>query len=255
MSLDIERRDGVLRLCINRPDRLNALDHTAMNALTDAIIGAPTDPSLRAIVITGAGPAFCTGADLAAMSTADTAIPPQLVMSTAARGIRAIIDSPLPVIAQVNGVAAGVGASLALIADLIYAAESAYFLLPFTGIGLMPDGGSTAVAAASVGRTRAMEMSLLGKRITATEAQATGLVTACVPDAELSAAVDAAASRIVARPRRALELTKRAINDATLGELDNALERESVGQSELLIGADFAEGMSAMLQHRKPRFS
>lgn len=161
----------------------------------------------------------------------------------------------MPVVAAVNGPAAGVGVSIALSADLTYAAESAYFLLAFVGIGLMPDGGASLLVPASIGRAKAAELALLGDRVSAADADRVGLVTRTVPDAELAAHAGAVAARLASGPRRALELTKRALNAATLESLDRVLDREKAGQIELLASADFAEGASAMLQRRRPHFA
>ncbi|MFJ2839663.1 MULTISPECIES: enoyl-CoA hydratase-related protein [Nocardia] len=255
-SLHVDSEHGVLRITIDRQARMNAIDLATMAELSEAITAAAAEPTTRVIVLTGAGKAFCTGADLAAAAAAGgNEATPELVMDTANSVIRAIVDSPLPVIAQVNGPAAGVGASIALAADLIYAADDTYLLLPFTSIGLMPDGGATAMVAAAMGRARAAEMALLGARLPATEAAAAGLITRSVPAADLTEHVDTAAAKLATGPRRALELTKAAINAATLAELDGALAREKDGQTELLTSADFLEGMTAMLTRRAPIFA
>lgn len=253
-SLHIVRDGGVLRLTIDRQARMNAIDLDTMRRIADAV-GA-TDPSVRVIVITGAGKAFCTGADLAAASAGGgvAEADPEVVMDNANAMIRAVVDAPVPVIARINGPAAGVGASLALAADLIYADDSTYLLLPFTNIGLLPDGGATAVVAAAMGRARAAEMALLGERLPTVEAAAAGLITAALPVADLDSRIDAAAAKLVKGPRRALELTKKAVNAATLGHLDAALAREKTGQIELIGSADFAEGVAAMLTRREPKF-
>lgn len=175
-------------------------------------------------------------------------------MDVANDATRAIVEVPVPVVAAVNGPAAGIGVSLALAADLTYAAESAYFLLAFVGIGLMPDGGSSLLVPAAVGRAKAAEMALLGERVSAADADRIGLVSRTVPDGDLAAHARAVAARLASGPRRALELTKRSLNAATVAALDGALESEKAGQAELLASADFAEGAAAMLQKRMPRF-
>lgn len=247
---------GILRICINRPARLNAIDLATMSELADVIAGAAADSTIRVIVLTGEGRAFCTGADLAAAAASGgNEASPETVMAEAARMIRAVVQAPIPVIAQINGPAAGVGASLALAADLHYAAESTYLLLPFTAIGLLPDGGATALVPAGMGRARAMEMALLSNRLPAPEAAAAGLITAAVPDAELTEHVYAIATRLAAGPRRALELTKAAVNAATLSGLEPAFDREATAQIELLVSPDFYEGTMAMLGKRAPRFT
>ncbi|MFD3592977.1 enoyl-CoA hydratase [Nocardia sp. NPDC058640] len=255
MSLLVNEERGVLRITIDRQARMNAVDLATMSELGELIIAAETRPEVRVIVLTGAGKAFCTGADLAAAAAAGgNEASPEVVMDRANDVVRAIVDSPLPVIAQVNGPAAGVGAPIALAADLIYAADTAYLLLPFTSIGLMPDGGASAMVAAAMGRVRAAELALLGARLPAADAAAAGLITRCVPADRLSDQVEAVAAQLAAGPRRALQLTKAAINAATLTQLDDALAREKTGQSELLTSADFYEGMTAMLTRRPPHF-
>ncbi|MBM4725918.1 enoyl-CoA hydratase [Rhodococcus hoagii] len=252
-GLQWELRESVLELTISRPDRMNAVDMSTMRELGAAIREAGRDPSVRSILITGTGPAFCTGADLAAgaVNPAD----PTVVMDVANEVIRAIVEVPVPVVAAVNGPAAGVGVSIALAADLTYAADSAYFLLAFVGVGLMPDGGSSVLVAASIGRAKAAELALLGQRLSAAEADRSGLVSRTLPDGELLDHARAVAGRLATGPRRALELTKRALAAATLAALDDALERERAGQAELLASPDFAEGAAAMLQKRKPHYS
>ncbi len=176
-------------------------------------------------------------------------------MDAANRVIRGIVSAPVPVIAAVNGPAVGYGVALACAADLTYAAESAYFLLSFTSIGLMPDGGATALVAAAIGRARATELALLGQRLSATDAAQTGLVARILPDDQLAAHVEAVAGTLGAGPRRALELTRRALAASTLGHLDHALERERAGQIELIGTPDFAEGADAVLTKRPPTFA
>jgi enoyl-CoA hydratase len=254
-SLHVDRVGRILRLTIDRQARMNALDLDTMRGIGEVIGAVGADRSVRVVVLTGAGKAFCTGADLAAGAAGGgTEAAPDVVMDTANAMIRAVIDAPVPVIARINGPAAGVGTSLALAADLIYADDSTYLLLPFTNIGLLPDGGATAMVAAAMGRVRAAEMALLGERLPTTEAAAAGLITAALPAAELDDRIDAATAKLARGPRRALELTKKAITAATLGGLDAAMQREKVGQIELLGSPDFAEGIVAMLTRREPKF-
>lgn len=248
-----ELENGVLRLTFDRPKRLNAIDLPTMAAFGAAVREGGANPDVRTIVISGTGRAFCTGADLAA--AAGNPATPDVVMDTANDLIRAIVDAPVPVIAAVNGPAAGVGVSIALAADLTYAASSAYFLLAFVNIGLMPDGGASALVPAAIGRARAAEMALLGERLSADDADRFGLVSKTLADDELADHVSAIAARTSQGPRRALELTKRALNSATIDRIETALELEKVGQTELLTSADFAEGATAMLQKRPARFA
>jgi enoyl-CoA hydratase/carnithine racemase len=246
-------RDGrVLRVTLTNPERLNAIDYATMAVLGDVFSEAAGDPAVRAIVITGEGKAFCTGADLSAMSGEIT---PEEVMDCAGRLVTAIAETPVPVIARVNGPAAGVGVGIALAADLVYAAESAYFLLSFTNIGLMPDGGTTALIAAAAGRALANEMALLGERLPPAAAREAGQLNAALAPAEQDTKLEEAAAKLAHGPRRALELTKQALNATSLAPLGAALAREKAGQVELLGSPDFIEGATAMLQKRKAVFA
>ncbi|WP_327143657.1 enoyl-CoA hydratase-related protein [Nocardia sp. NBC_01327] len=249
--------DGrVLRITITNPKRKNAIDYDTMLGLGETVLSAYDNPAVRVIVLTGEGGDFCTGADLSASpGEAARGITPEDTMVAANRMIKAIVDAPIPVIARVRGAAAGVGVAFALAADLIYASEDAYLLLAFINIGLMPDGGAAAMVAAAAGRPLAAEMALLGDRLPCAEAQRRGLITGVYSDTDLDAKVEAAATKLAHGPRRALELTKRALNAAALPALDDALTAEGIGQPELLRGADFAEGATAMLQKRKAVFA
>ncbi|GAB2688369.1 enoyl-CoA hydratase [Nocardia thraciensis] len=249
--------DGpVLRVTITNPKRKNAIDYDTMVGLGDTFLAAAADSSVRAIVLTGEGGDFCTGADLSATAAeAQRGITPAMTMDSANRLVRAIVDAPVPVVARVRGAAAGIGVALALAADLTYAADDSYLLLAFVNIGLMPDGGAAAMVAAAAGRPLAAEMALLGERLPATEAAGHGLLTRALPADELDARVESVAAKLASGPRRALELTKRALNQAALASLDTALAAEKSGQIELLQSADFREGAMAMLQKRKAVFS
>ncbi|MFI9506223.1 enoyl-CoA hydratase-related protein [Nocardia sp. NPDC052566] len=250
-------RDGkVLRVTITKPKRKNAVDYDTMVGLGDTFLAAAEDRSVRVIVLTGEGGDFCTGADLAATpEEAARGITAEMTMDVANRLVKSIVDAPIPVIARVRGAAAGVAVGMALAADLVYASEDAYLLLAFINIGLMPDGGAAAMVAAAAGRPLAAEMALLGERLPALAAKQAGLFTAVVPVDELDAKVEAAAAKIASGPRRALELTKKALNQATLTALEPALAAEKAGQTELLGSPDFFEGAAAMLTKRKPIFA
>jgi enoyl-CoA hydratase len=171
------------------------------------------------------------------------------------RLIRAITALPRPVVAVVQGPAAGVGVSIALACDVVLASDKAFFMLAFTKIGLMPDGGASALIAAAIGRIRAMQMALLPERLPAAEALSWGLVSAVYPADDFEAEVDKVIERLVAGPTVAFAKTKQAINAATLTELDPALQREFDGQSRLLVSPDFIEGTTAFQQRRAPNFT
>jgi enoyl-CoA hydratase len=204
-------------------------------------------------VIAGNGPGFCGGADIGGVDAVERF--DVRALDRANRMVRAVVGLDVPVVAAVHGVAAGVGCSLALACDLVVAAEGARFLLPFTGIGLMPDGGATATVAASVGRARAMRMALLAEPLPATEAYAAGLVAFLEADADaVRGRVETIVDRLLAGPPLAYAATKRAVNAATLGHLESALERERTGQTVLLRTADAAEGMRAFTERRRPTY-
>ncbi|WP_280316306.1 enoyl-CoA hydratase-related protein [Nocardia wallacei] len=246
--------DGpVLRVTITNPKRKNAIGYDTMVGLGETF--ATVDPSVRVIVLTGEGSDFCTGADLSATAAeAQRGITPEMTMDAANRLVKAIVDAPVPVVARVRGAAAGIGVALALAADLTYASKDSYLLLAFINIGLMPDGGAAALVAAAAGRAVAAEMALVGERLSAGEAKGFGLIAGVLSGEELDAKVEGVVAKLGSGPRRALELTKRALNGAALGALDRALEVEKAGQVELLQSTDFLEGATAMLQKRKPVF-
>lgn len=246
--------EGVLTATITRPDALNAVTAETLTSLSAAVEDAAADPSVAAIVLRGEGRAFCSGADL---GTADDLAGEgsAATIDGANRLVAALRDTPLPVVAVVHGPCAGVGVPIALAADLVLASDTAFFMLAFTKIGLMPDGGSTALVAASIGRARAMHMALLAERIGAEDALAMGLVSAVHPADELETAVDAVVDRLRHGPRVAFAETKQAINAATLGSLDGAFRRERDGQVRLLGSADFAEGAAAFSTKRAPQFT
>lgn len=255
-----EVADGILRVTISRPERMNALDGPAARELTRVFVEDARADSVRAVILTGAGNAFCTGADIAEMSDAAPSTPEEAdeaarqTMDTANALVRAIIDVPIPVIAVVNGPAVGLGVSIALVSDLVYAAPDAYLLLAFTNVGLMPDGGAGLLVAASAGRARANAMAFLAERIEASAAFDMGLINGVHESSELQDCASKAARRFARGPRRALELTKRAMNASTLALLDDTLSRESEGQRELLQAPDFAAGIAAVLGGTRPNF-
>jgi len=251
-DLEVRVEDGALWLTLNRPEVFNALTGEMADDLARLVEEATSRDDVRVVAVTGTGAAFSTGADISGANAHEHF--DVTALDRANRIIRAIVNLDKPVVAAVNGVAAGVGCSAALAADIIVAAESASFLLAFARIGLMPDGGATATVAASVGRARAMRMGLLAEPLSAEEAYDAGLVTHVCADADLDATVGKIVRRLAAGPPLAFAATKKAINAATLTELDGALERERTGQTLLLRTADVAEGMRAFGEKRKPVF-
>ncbi len=248
-GLRVERDSGVLRLTFDRPERLNSLSVPILDATADAVDAAAADGT-RVVVLTGAGRAFSSGADVGA----DGAPPSLDTLDAANRLARSITSSPLVVVAAVNGIAAGVGCSIALTADLTIAKESAAFMLAFTKIGLMPDGGASLLVAAAVGRARAARMALLAEKIPAPLALEWGMISAVVADDDFDAEVTGLAARLAAGPPLAYAATKKVLTAATLGGLDDILAAERDGQGSLLESADFAEGVAAFQQKRAAEF-
>jgi enoyl-CoA hydratase len=253
-GLDVTLSGGVLSVTIDRPDSLNSVTKPVLAGIADAMKQAASDPRVKVVRLGGAGRGFCSGAGMSADDVAGGG-PGSEIIAEANRAIRAITALPRPVVAVVQGPAAGVGVSLALACDLVLASDKAFFMLAFTQVGLMPDGGASALIAAAIGRIRAMRMALLAERLPATEALSAGLITAVYPAEEFDAEVDKVVSKLLAGPVVAYAKTKDAINATTLTELDDALEREFRGQSVLLRSHDFSEGATAFQQRRTPNFT
>lgn len=241
----LETTDGVLTITWNRPDRLNALTADMLNDAAAAIEDA-TD--VRLVVITGSGRAFTSGAALG------PGFDGSATLDGANRLVRAITRTPIPVVSAVNGVAAGVGVSIALAADITLAKRSSYFLLAFVNIGLMPDGGATELVAASIGRARANRMAMLGERLAADVAAEIGLIHKALDDEAYAGELAMLVDQLGHGPTVALGLTKAAIAATTLTHLDEALDREREGQISLFATADAIEGGMAFLEKRPARF-
>lgn len=237
-------------LTLNRPGSLNALTTELMRSLLDGIQEAAADPLCRVISITGSGRAFCAGADLTAPgvgSDGDLALLNSLALT--------ICAAPKPVVALVNGPAAGVGTSLVLASDIVLGSRSSYLKLGFDALGIIPDGGGTAFLPANLGRSRALQYALLGDRISADEALACGLYARLWDDAQFADAAAAVVGRLAAGPLLGMAATKDAINRRTLGGLAEQLEFERRTQADLTATRDFAEGKAAFAERRPPRFS
>ena len=253
-GLTVALSDGVLWVTIDRPESLNSLTTPVVAGIADAMERAASDPRVKVVRLGGTGRGFCSGAGMSAEDLA-SAGPGTEVLEHANRAVRAIVALPRPVVAAVHGPAAGVGVSLALACDVVLASESAFFLLAFTRIGLMPDGGASALVAAAIGRVRAMRMALLAERLPAADALSWGLVSAVYPADQFDAEVDKVVSRLLAGPAIAYAKTKDSINAATLTELEPTLTREADGQAVLLRSRDFIEGATAFQERRTPQFS
>jgi 2-(1,2-epoxy-1,2-dihydrophenyl)acetyl-CoA isomerase len=252
-----EEAGGVGRLTLNRPDSLNAWTDEFGQELRAVVAGEAAAETVRAVLITGAGRGFSSGADLkAGFRPAEDGLPDvryelDEVYHPIIQGIRSL---PKPVVAAINGPAVGIGCSLALACDLVLAAESAFLSLGFVNIGLMPDGGSTALVPPAVGRARAFELFLLGERIPAAQAREWGLVNWVYPDAQLIEEAQRLVERLAAGPTRSYAATKQALNRSVYGQLDAQLALEAELQHGLARTQDFIEGAMAFVQKRAPAF-
>lgn len=256
-----ERDGAVCRITLNRPQVYNALSPGLIQDITAAMEAAGADELVRVVVLTGAGDkAFSSGADLKEGVALSTTTGQPLTLGDALRTtyhpmIQAIRNLPKPVIARVNGVAAGAGFSLALACDLLVCANEAYFSQIFVNIGLMPDAGSTFFLPRLIGPQRAFELCSTGRRVYGPEAAQLGLVNQSVPMNELDAAVAEYASYYATAPTRAIGAMKQVLNQSSYNSLDYQLEQEADNQDTLGRSADAMEGIAAFLQKRKANFS
>lgn len=251
-TIRLKVTDGVATITLNRPESLNALNVAMRRELLAALKAASRDDGVRCLVLTGAGRGFCSGADLRGGSAEREF---RRVVTTEYNPlIAAIRQMSKPVIAAVNGVAAGAGVSLALACDLVWAAEEARFIQAFVKIGLVPDSGSTRTLVRALGRHRAAQLIFTGEPLSASEAHAAGLVNAVVPVADLPAAVLAIAAGLAAGPTRAIGYAKRLINHAEDASLDASLGMEADLQELAGRTEDHAEGVTAFGEKREPRF-
>lgn len=256
-TVTLQRRGGELRVVLNRPEAMNAWDRGLSDDLLQAVELAAGDESVRAVTIIGAGRAFCSGADLKAGFDATPEGRPDVGTALRERYhpvITGVRRMDKPVLAAVNGPAVGVGLSLALACDLVVARESAYFLLAFVNIGLVPDGGASIFVPSRIGLARASEMAMLGERVPAPKALEWGLVNRVFADDEFDGEVDALATRLAEGPTSSYAGSKRQLNATVYAGLDEQLELEASIQQEMAGTDDFLEGVGAFLQKRSPSF-
>jgi len=250
--------DGVGRLTLNRPERLNAFTADMHRELRQVFGEARETATIRAVLVTGAGRGFCAGADLSSGLTDRDADGRPDLGAPLERDynplIKAMRDLPKPIVAAVNGPAAGAGMSLALACDLVLAARSATFLQAFCHLSLVPDAGSTWFLPRLAGSANAMALAMLGEKISAAEAQAMGLIWKVCEDADLMLQAETLAARLAQGPTRGYALIKRAMNESAGNSLSAQLDLERQLQREAGHGSDFAEGVAAFLQKRPPRF-
>src|SRR5919107_2502463 len=259
-TVNVHRRGHAATIELNRPDTMNAWNKQFGIDLGAAVQEVAADDEVRAVCITGAGRGFSSGADLKEIGDRDELDEngrPDVYRTLTERYhpiITTIRTMPKPVVAAVNGPAVGIGLSLALAADIVVACESAYFLLAFVNIGLVPDGGSSLFVPERIGLTRAIEMAMLGERIPAARALEWGLINRVHPDDAFAGEVDALVDRLAAGPTRSFAGTKRQLNRWLFERMDSQLEFEADIQQEMAGSTDFVEGVMAFLQKRKAAF-
>jgi 2-(1,2-epoxy-1,2-dihydrophenyl)acetyl-CoA isomerase len=259
-TVNVSILDGAATIELNRPQALNAWNHQLGQDLLTALQQVGGDDSVRAIAITGAGRAFSSGADLKDVSGGQLTPSgrPDVYTTLTTRYhpiMHAIRDVPKPVVAAVNGPAVGIGCSLALCCDLIVANHSAYFLLAFVNIGLVPDGGSSLFVPTRVGMARAAEMAMLGERIGAEQALAWGLINRVVADERFQEEVSTLTARLANGPTRSYAGAKRLLNSWLYGGMAEQLELEAQLQGEMAESEDFMEGAMSFLEKRPPVFT
>ena len=253
VSLD----SGVLRVTLNRPEKLNAFNPSVHQGLAGAMTRAESEAAIRCVLVTGAGRGFCAGADLTERDM-KSAAPMDLGAGLEAwynplvRRMRALEK---PIVCAVNGVAAGAGANFALACDIVFAARSASFIQAFVKIGLVPDCGGSYFLPRLAGTQRAMALAMTGDRLSAEDAERFGVIWKCVDDAQLGPEADKFARALASGPTRSLGLIKKAMYASAGNTLDAQLDLERDLQREVGKGEDYREGVSAFLEKRKPRFT
>jgi 2-(1,2-epoxy-1,2-dihydrophenyl)acetyl-CoA isomerase len=252
-NLLYEVADHIATITLNRPDRYNAFDNATSFEFIDVLKEARRDPEVRAIVLTGAGKAFCSGQDLKDIQGKKRSLG-ESVDKRYNPMIRLITGTEKPFICRMNGVAAGAGASMALACDYVVAVDTASMVWAFANIGLVPDSGSSFFLPRIVGRKKAFELATLGEKLSAAQALELGLVNQVVPAEELDATVRAIALRYAQAPTKAIGLIKRMLHRSFESSLDDMLEMEKFGQEIAGRTEDYQEGVNAFVEKRKPSY-
>ncbi len=253
----VDQRTGYRVITLNRPDKLNAFNDPMHAALREAIANAEADSTCRALLVTGAGRGFCAGQDLSdrLLKPGEAPIPRNSLEQYYNPLVRKLRALPFPVIAAVNGIAAGAGANIALACDIVLAARSASFVQSFARVGLIPDSGGTWILPRLVGAARARGLALLAEPISAEKAEQWGLIWKCVDDAALSGEAQKMCEHFAAAPTQGLALTKRAFNKSAGNTLDAQLDLERDLQRIAHLTPDYAEGVRAFIEKRKADFT
>jgi 2-(1,2-epoxy-1,2-dihydrophenyl)acetyl-CoA isomerase len=254
-SIVFVKKNGVAYLTLNRPNVFNSFDRDMRKRFLLALEDCDADPSVRAVCITGEGKAFCAGQDLTEATQSDTPLSFQNVLPDEYNPIVLKIRAlEKPVIAAVNGVAAGAGANIALVCDIVVATESASFVQAFAKIGLVPDCGGTWILPRLIGFGKASALMMLGDKIMATEAEALGMIYKVFPDDVFKESVVSFAETLAKMPTRGLALTKKALNESVFWGIDNQLAEEAQCQSQAGETEDYTEGVNAFIEKRPPNF-
>jgi 2-(1,2-epoxy-1,2-dihydrophenyl)acetyl-CoA isomerase len=255
----VEKKDGFATITLNRPDKLNAFNDELTFQLQDALKEAEKDTAVRAVILTGAGRGFCSGQDLAARTFSDDSKQKPSLSDSIRRRYNPIIirlrKMEKPVIAAINGVAAGAGASLAFACDIRIAADNSTFVQSFSRVGLVPDSGATFVLPRLIGLTKAYELMITADKIDSAEALRLGLLNKVVPAADLMKEAEAFAAKLAKGPTKAFGLTKRAMNRAVYPDLEELLDNEANLQEIAGRSDDFQEGVKAFMEKREPAYS
>jgi 2-(1,2-epoxy-1,2-dihydrophenyl)acetyl-CoA isomerase len=257
-QIRFEMRDGIARVTLNRPDRLNSFTTQMHGELRDALARVASAGDVRVVLLTGEGRGFCAGQDLSDRAVAPGGAPVDLGVSISEHYrplVLALRNLPLPVVCAVNGVAAGAGANIALACDIVVAGRSASFIQAFCRIGLVPDSGGTFFLPRLVGTARAIGLALLGDKLSAEQAAEWGLIWKCVDDGELVAVTDAMVAQLAQAPTRGLAAIKRTLYASAGNTLEQQLDLERDMQRELGYSADYREGVAAFLEKRPPSFT
>lgn len=255
MELVVTHLNGVCELKLNRPEVFNSFNKPMAIALQKALDDCMNDDSVRAIVLVGEGKAFCAGQDLAEATDRNGPELQSIVKEHYNPIIKKIREIEKPVIAAVNGVAAGAGANIALACDITIAKESASFIQAFSKIGLIPDSGGTFFLPRIIGTQKALALMMTADKIMASEAEAMNMIYKAVPDEEFEGEVAKFAGKLAMMPTRGLGLTKKAVNQSLFNSLDQQLDVEETLQTEAGKTHDFNEGVAAFLEKRKPEFT
>lgn len=249
--------EAVATIVFNRPEVLNAVTPSSMDELRERLLSLKAEGA-RAVILTGAGRAFCAGADLGGRIAADSGAgerTKQNLLNHYNPAIKALAELEIPIVTAVNGAAAGIGCSLALAGDIVVAGRSAYFLQAFVNIGFVPDGGATALLPRVAGLSKALKMMMLGERIYGPDAEAMGLIAYCVDDDKVMAQAREVAVKLASGPTLALGMIRRLARESHELSFDQALAREAEAQKKALETRDAEEGVQAFLEKRPPNFT